>query len=146
MSDWLLHSARPNIKATITPAKIKFRDVDCDYGLNRAHSALLIDNNLAITNHIKNLLSTPIGTEDFEPGYGSNLPYRIMDPINIYSAFHIETDIIVALITWMSDRIRVILSDSYVIPLESDDGYLIQITYVNVNDSSAGLFRQEVIR
>lgn len=146
MSDWMLHSSRPNIKSTIIPAKIKFRDVDCDYGLNRSHSALLVDNNLAITNHIKNLLSTPIGTEDFEPGYGSNLPYRIMEPINIYSAFSIETDTIIAIIKWMSDRIRIVLSDSFVEPLPSEDGYLIQISYINVNDETTGLFKQEVIR
>lgn len=146
MSDWLLHSERPNVKAAITPAKIIFRDVDCDYGISRNHSDLLIDNNLAITNHIKNLLSTPIGTEDFEPGYGSNLPYRIMDPVNIYSAFNIETDTIIALLTWMGDRIQVILSDSFVTPLDSGEGYLIQITYVNVIDNNYGTFRQEVVR
>lgn len=146
MSDWLLHGERPNVKATIHPAKLKFRDVDCDYGLNRKHSSLLVDNNLAVINHIKNLLSTPVGTEDFEPTYGSNLPYRIMDPVNIYSAFNIETDVIVALITWMSDRIRIILSDSFITPLDSGDGYLIQITYVNINDGVSGVFKQEVVR
>jgi len=146
MAEWLLHSQRPNVKAAIQPAKLRFSDVDCDYGISRKHSDLLVDNNLAITNHIKNLLSTPIGTEDFEPGYGSNLPYRIMDPVNIYSAFNIETDTIVALMTWMSDRIFVILSDTFVTPLDSGDGYLIQITYVNIIDNATGLFRQEVVR
>lgn len=146
MTDWLLHSERPNIKAAITPAKILFRDVDCDYGLNYKHNSLLIDNDDAITNHIKNLLSTPVGTEEFEPNYGSNLPYRIMDPVNIYSAFNIETDTLVALITWMSDRIRVILSGSFVTPLESNDGYLVQIAYVNLSNNKAGLFQQQVIR
>ena len=107
---------------------------------------MLVDNNDAITNHIKNLLSTPTGTEEFEPTYGSLLPYRIMDPINIYSAFNIETDTIIALITWMSDRIQVVLSHSLVVPLESMDGYLVQIAYINLFDNKAGVFRQEVVR
>lgn len=145
MSDWL-YEPRPNIKTTVNNAQIKFKDLDCDYNLYSKHNKLLIENRSAINNHIKNLLSTPKGTEEFEPDYGSDLPYRIMDTISVSTAFSIETDILLAITVWMRDRLYVVMSESYVKPLFSVDAYLINLVYVDLVYNDLGVFKTQVYK
>ena len=145
MADWL-HETRPNKKTVIPSKKIRFRDVNCDYGLAINQMQLLVDNDLAINTQIKNLLSTTYGSEDYEPTFGSSLPLRIMEPINLVSAYLIERDTIGAISTWMNDRIRLVLKGAFVVPLYDEEGYNIELPYVRVSDERFTVFSFDVLR
>lgn len=145
MSDWL-HQTRPNVRQAPAPISIKFRDIDCDYRTTAKNNALLIDNDAAIRNQIRNLLSTPTGTEDFEPGYGSDLPYRIMEPISSVTAFFIEQDIILSINNWMRNIIRIVVPGATVTPLPSEDGYHIDLPYIRNYDSKSSTYAFDVLR
>lgn len=145
MVDWL-HEIRPNKKAVIPSKKITFRDLNCDYLLNHSQNKLMLDNNLAVRNQIKNLLSTTVGTEDFEPNYGSNIPYRIMEPISKFTAHLLKMDTIIAIQDWMSDRVRVHMSGAAVVPLASEDGYNINLPYNLILDDSFSIFNFDILR
>lgn len=144
MADWL-HEARPNKRMAPAPATIRFRDIDSDYGLGIKNNSLLVDNDLAIRTQVRNLLSTPTGTEDNEPLYGSRLPYRIMETISPVNAFLIEHDTLLALNRWMRDRMRVVAGYS-VLPLDSEDGYHIELPYVKISDNRFSTYVFDVLR
>lgn len=74
-----------------------------------------------------NILSTPLGSEPFEPEYGSLLPYRLFEPINQRTAWMIENDTIIALTRWMRGRLHIPREQCFVRPIENEDGYYIQL-------------------
>lgn len=145
MSDWL-YSPRPNRKIISQPARVRFRDIDCDYKVYPTHNKIIVDNDAALHNQIKNLLSTPLESEDFESGYGSNLPYRIMEPISPLMSYLMEMDTIVALSTWMSDRLRVVIPGAQIEPLYDDDGYHIELPYIKIGSNEFNVFKVDILR
>lgn len=145
MADWL-HQTRPNKRSVVTPAKIRFRDVNCDYRMDSKQTQLIVDNHLAIRNQLKNLLSTPVGSEDFEPTYGSDLPLRIMEPITALTGYLIETDTLIAISRWMRDRIRLVLPGASVTPLVDEEGYNITLPYILIADNQFSVFSFDVLR
>jgi len=145
MADWL-YSSRPNRKIAVQPSRIRFRDVDCDYKVYATHNKLIIDNDPALHNQIKNLLSTPTDSEDFEPRFGSNLPYRILEPISPLMSYLIEMDTIVAISMWMSDRLRVVIPGAKVEPLYDEDGYNVELPYIKIGSNEFNVFKVDVLR
>lgn len=145
MSDFL-YKVRPNRKSTVDPIKVRFRDLDCDFRVYSDHLDLLVNNDLAIYNQIKNLLSTPTQSEDFESSFGSNIPFRIQEPIGTLNSALLEMDTIIAISTWMSDRIRVVLPGSTVIPLTDEDGYYIELPYIKIGSNEFGVFKVDILR
>lgn len=114
--------------------KVRFRsrnpfsiDINPDYTLDT--NQLLVTGEIARRKQMMNILGTPIGSEDFEPLYGSNLPYRLFEPINDINAQFITLDTIVALDTWMRGSIRILAQGTDVIPTDSEDGYLVNINF-----------------
>jgi len=86
----------------------------------------------AVNRQITNILSTPLGSESFEPTFGSLLPYRLFQTVSPVTAWVIENDTIEALKKWMGGRITVNGPSSYVRPLYGDpdnEGYEINLTY-----------------
>ena len=106
----------------------------------------LVDDELAAKRQIDNLLGTPIGSEHMEPTYGSDLPFRIMDPINPMMAYLLETDTFLAIWKWMRDRIVLDYVNSRIVPLEIDDGYLIDLRYFIIKSSKLVTYKFEIIR
>lgn len=145
MSDWL-HQTRPNRRSVVKPNTIRFRDLNCDYLMFANQSQLIVDNHLAIRTQLKNLFSTPTGTEDFEPNFGSNLPYRIMEPISPLMGYLIETDTILAIGDWLSDRMRLVLPGASVTPLVDEEGYNVTIPYISVLDNTFSVFSTDILR
>lgn len=133
--------------------RIRFRskdpfslDINADYTLD--DQQLIIEDEKAVRGQILNLLGTPLGTEDFLPNYGSNLPYRIMEGINDTTAWLATNDTIGAINTWMRSRVRVIQPGSEVFPLDETfgEGYGINLIYEIIQSRIVSNFNVQVLR
>ena len=130
MSKWLYES-RPNV-ITAKPAKIVvFRDLNPDFTLISGENATVEEDNV-YKKQIRHLLSTPVGSEDFEPTYGSNVPYRLHEPICDLTAYLLETDTIIAFSRWL--RNKVILVNPRIIPYPENDMYVAMLPFRKVNN------------
>jgi phage baseplate assembly protein W len=110
---------------------------------------LLIYDEIAINRQISNVLGTPLGSEEFEPLFGSNLPYRIFDAITNTNAWLIRNDSIEALRRWMSGIIDINIGGSDVIPLgeeSSEDGYYVYISYTIIRNRKTALYNVPFVR
>lgn len=117
------------------------RDLNAMYGIKetllvsdatttrKLRKSILVDDELAIKIQMLNILGTPLGSEDFEPTYGSNLPFRLFEAITDTTAFLIENDTIDALRAWMRDRISIVYPGTEVIANEEEDCYIVNITH-----------------
>ena len=105
-------------------------DINSEYSVNQ--KGLIVYDTDAIKNQISNILATPLGSDHFEPTFGSNLPYRLYDPITSGTAFLIYNDTIGAVSRWMGDRIAVNQALTIVRPMDNDpdsEGYEIRMPY-----------------
>jgi len=121
-----------------------FVDVNPNFGED-ARGELLTEDQV-IKAQIRQILSTPLGTEHFEPTYGSLLPFRIMEPMNAVSAWNIENDTINAVGTWLASRITLQRQDCLVLPLEEQEGYYIQLRYLIKRLSAVATYRASMYR
>lgn len=110
-----------------TQRVLAYSDLNTGYRLDG--SGLILFNKSAINNQIGNVLATPIGSDHFEPTFGSFLPFRIHEPIDAISATLIYQDTITALETWMRSRITIKKSLAFVRPLDTEDGYVVNLPY-----------------
>ena len=124
----ILPPARYIDLAPLPKGRLFFLDVNSRYGED-GNLKVLLSEDAAIKNQVNNILSTPLGSEPFEPEFGSLLPWRIMEPISAATAWLIETDTIAAVQRWMGNRILVDRSLCYVRPLETEEGYSIYLKY-----------------
>lgn len=119
------------------------RDINALFGVQ---GPIIIDNEEAIKLQILNILGTTIGTEDFEPTYGSNLPYRLFEPISDIMSFLIEQDTISALRTWMGDRINLLYPGTEVVPYMDEDCYVVNIRYQIISSGHISDFGFKLLR
>jgi len=133
--------------------KVRFRskepfslDINADYG--QTTDSLLIEDQLAVRGQMLTILGTPLGSEEFEPSFGSNLPYRIMDPINDVNAWLCTQDTIGALRIWMGGRIKIIQPGSQIYPLDegAGDGYGINLIYEIIRSRMTTNFNFQIVR
>lgn len=136
-----------------TAGRIRFRskepfslDVNADYTLD--NNQLVVENEVAVRGQILTVLGTPLGSEDFLPGFGSNLPKRIMDPINDMNAWLCTQDTIGALRIWMKDRIHIIQPGSAIFPLDEEvgDGYGINLIYEIIKSRQVTNYNFQMLR
>lgn len=127
-----------------TRLEVYFKDINNDF--RRTSSALIVKGRSAIDGQLSNLLATPIGSEPFEPTYGSDLPLRIFEPIDRISAATIEQDTIRAVHRWMSSVITVSLANTFVIPLETEEGYRINLPYYYDHPGNMGMYEATLLR
>lgn len=120
-----------------------YRDVNNEWN---SGSPELVEDTEAVQKQIANLLGTPKGTEHYEPMYGSDLPYRIMDFIDPLRAYLVETDVFYAIWLHMRDRVQIDYTRSRVTPLETEDGYLVDLTYMILRTSTLVTYKFEVVR
>ena len=134
-------------KLSVLPAtNIYFVDINTEFD---TQNPTLLYEDSAIRSQIKNILSTPIGTEDFEPEYGSNLPFRLFEPITPVTSWLIENDTLIAVNRWMAGRISLSRNDCSVQPLEFNqglDGYYIRMRYRNVRTNVVTTWQFSVYR
>lgn len=134
-----------------TVGKVRFRtkepfslDINPDFTLDE--NQLLVEDAVAVKKQILNILGTPIGTEDFLPRYGSNLPYRLYDFINDVTAHLMYLDTVAALNTWMGNRIQILSQGTDIIPTVEEDGYQINLSYVIIRSRQTTQFQFEMLR
>jgi phage baseplate assembly protein W len=138
-NDWV-HQSRPNVKSATLAKSVIIRDVNPDYALLNNNN-ILVEDDEALRKQIRHLLSTPIGTEDFEPTYGSNLPFRLMDPIGDLTAYLMETDVILAIRKWLGNKI--LLINPRITPYVDSDFYLATLPYLKITDSTLKVYSFE---
>lgn len=90
---------------------------------------LLVTDLDAIQGQMVNILATTQGSEWFMPDYGSLLPYRLGEPMNIETAFLLEEDTALALNKWMGNHITVYMNGVIVTPYYEENYYDIEIPY-----------------
>lgn len=127
------YSDLPIITGGLTRVKklnIYYIDLNVNYTADQ--KGLIVYDTDAVKNQISNILATPLGSDDFEPTYGSNLPYRLYDPITASTAHLLYTDTISALKIWMGGRIIINQSAAFVRPIDNDpdsEGYEVRVPY-----------------
>lgn len=124
--------------------KFYFVDINSEFGIDGKREILVEED--AIKAQIRNILSTPTGSEPFEPEYGSLLPYRLFEPINVANAWNIENDTVVAIRRWMASRIEVTRQQVYVQELLPDEsagaeGYYIRMSYTITRTRAVAEYR-----
>lgn len=131
------HSDIPIVEGGLASVK----KIDVYYiDINRAYKenlkGIILYDEDVINGEIANILATPLGSDQFEPTFGSNVPYRLMDPINDITAWLLYTDTIGALNTWMVQKgvITLVNPSSYIVPIDGNpdrEGYEINMVYRN---------------
>lgn len=132
--------------AELPSTKLYFIDVNPDFGSDGKDE--LVYENDAIKVQIRNILSTPTGSEQFEPEYGSLLPWRLFEPINARTAWQIENDTLIAVNRWMAGRIKLTRQQCYVRPLDEGigDGYYISLVYTILRTKVLAEYKFSVYR
>lgn len=116
---------------------IYYSDVNSRFKLD--DQALIVYDSRAINRQIDNILSTPLGSDDFEPEFGSMLPFRLFDPITPMVSFLLRSDTIDAVGRWLGSKITMDTLNSSVDILNDDpdyEGYLVNMRYM-VNKTRA---------
>jgi phage baseplate assembly protein W len=137
---------RESNRIKYNPTKIIVYHSDINTNFQYTSSSLIVKGKSALDNQISNILSTPIGSDQFEPLYGSNLPFRLHDPINAFTASLIKQDSIEAINTWMFGVIDVDFNRSSVEELATDEGYSIIITYSTDTLGITQSFQANILR
>lgn len=109
---------------------IYFMDVNSTF--RQDNKELIIYDQDAINRQITTILSTPLRSEDFEPTFGSLLPYRLFDPIGNITAYLLRSDTIDAIGTWMKGRITMNMAQTDVSIINDNpdyEGYIITMPY-----------------
>lgn len=143
MNSWIT-PPRQNLVSVKPTREPIWRDVNNTYG--QELGSLLVDNDIAVRKRMLNLLSTPLGTDHLEPTYGSLLPWRLYEPINVFTEYLLETDTVEALARWMSREVVLIIPGVQISALDSEDGYNIVIPYMRFTDSGASAYSFDIIR
>lgn len=128
-----------------------YKDVNLDWGgLSDISGSLTVYNHDAIQQKMSNVLGIVVGEEPFEPTFGSLLPYRVFEPINIDTAFEIEFDTIIALSRQMSGEITVYNRMTSVTPLDADifngEGYEVVIGYMDKKSKTVDRYSYPAIK
>mgnify|MGYP000259125310 CR=1 FL=1 len=121
------------------PSRVNVFYSDVNANFTRNKSDLIVYEETTINLQINNVLSTPIGSDEFEPEFGSLLPFRLQDTISNRLTGMLRNDTIEALRRWLSDRITLDLSRSSVRVMNDNpdyEGYIIDISF-RVNRNSA---------
>ena len=139
--DWL-HEQRPTIPKQVHAKPVRFRDLNPDYSQDSL--PIIIEEETAIKARIRLVLSTLIGSDDFLPTFGSNLPLRLYEPITDNTAYLLELDTFIALSDWIDEI--VIGANTTFIPLSNEEGYRIDIPFIIKTSGKQVLYSFDVLR
>ncbi len=125
--------------------------VDVNSGYKQNLKGLVIYDDDVVSQQVANIFATPLGSDPFEPTFGSNVPYRLFEPINDMTAFLLYADCISALIQWMQKpgRILVNTASSFVRPINNDpdtEGYEVKMVYSIVQAKALSFFHGFIIK
>lgn len=111
----------------LTERVVHIRDVNMEIGQNT--DPLIVGDRAAILQQIMNVLGVRPGEEQFEPTFGSFLPYRLFEEVSERTAFLIRFDTIEALRTFMTSKIVVLLPQCDIKEMADGDGYSVLLAY-----------------
>jgi phage baseplate assembly protein W len=109
-----------------------YQDINGMFGVN-SHD-LVVTEARAINIQIRNVLLTPIGSEPFEPEFGSRVPFLLWDPLNAMTAWRLESQTYVALERWMP-HLQVVRRLTKVIANNSEMAFDFQIAWLLPSNS-----------
>lgn len=126
---------------------IYFSDVNGTYGQDT--KGILVYDQDAVDRQINNILSTPLGSDDFEPTFGSLIAFRIMDNITSSTAWIIRNDTVEAVRKWMGDHIEINFPNTSVRVIDDEidaEGYIIDMPYVLRYSRVLGHYTTAIVR
>lgn len=94
----------PDRAQGLTGSLVYYSDANADLGLITNALPVVTDAD-AIGQQILQVLLTPIGSEEFEPTFGSNLPFMLFEPNNAESLTNLELGARQALSKWLGSRL-----------------------------------------
>ena len=129
---------------------IYYIDINVSFRYQDLQGLIVYDEDV-VKRMVANILATPIGSDHFEPTFGSNIPYRLMDPISDKTSWLLYQDSIGALNTWLEERRIITLHKPacYVRPIDNNpdlEGYEIQMTYTIIKSSVVAQFNSFLLR
>lgn len=142
----------PIIQGGLTRVKklnVYYIDINSSYKIDT--KGIIVYDDDVVNMQIANIFATPIGSDDFEPTFGSNLPYRLFDPITDLTSYLMFNDSIGALTTWMQNPGRLVINSpaSYIRPINNDpdtEGYEIKISYALPQVPALSFFQGFILR
>lgn len=152
------YTAHPNSDLPIVPGGLNLpRKLDVFYiDVNRTfqyqdQKGLIVYDDDVVKRMVGNILSTPLGSDHFEPTFGSNLPYRLQDSITDKTAWLIYIDTIQALGIWLENQNVIALHKPacYVRPAYNNpdmEAYEIKMTYTILKTTVVSSFNSFLIR
>lgn len=127
-----LRTQHSNIRLPIS-SPVYHKDLNADWGgIGDSSGRLVVYNDEANRQKVRNILGIVKGEEHFEPDVGSLIPFRLFEPVNTDTAFEIEFDTIVAVDQQASDTLEVVHNLCTVEELDPSldaDGYLVTVSY-----------------
>ena len=85
--------------APLTPQRPRLVDVNAFYGIGSG--SILATDLSAIDGEIYNLLTTLVGSDEFEPEFGAQFLTRVFDPTDSTTASTIKFDVYLAVKRWI---------------------------------------------
>lgn len=140
--DWL-YQTRPRTQSPTIVKQIRFRDVNPDFMLD--NNDIVITEHAALRARMRHILSTVKGTELFEPEFGSLLPLRLYEPISVIMGYMLESDTVVALNRWMFGDV-IIGTNTQIVPLMEEEGYRIELPYLDRATNTAATYTFDALR
>lgn len=122
---------------SINYANASWVDVNTLYGINVQPE--LITESKAINNSLYNLFQCPIGGRPFLRDYGSMMPTLLMEPVSTLTAHLLKQVMLQAIRRW-EPRIKVDIENTILEPLETKDGYMVQVVYTILSLNVTGQF------
>ena len=116
-----------SLNSFTSKAPVFFSDINTNFMVNSA--TLIVTGKSAHDNKISNILTTPLGSDPFEPLFGSLLPFRLHEPINSFTAELIRQDSIEAINKWMFGTVSIFLNQTNVYELSTEEGYSIFLPF-----------------
>lgn len=140
--DWL-YQARPRTLSPTLVKEIRFRDINPDFTLN--NDDIILTEHKAVQAQMRHVLSTVLGSESFDPFFGSMFPLRLYEPISAITGYTLELDTYVAINRCMGGVVSVYPNVS-IVPLTQEDGYQVDLPYIINAINSANVYSFEALR
>lgn len=143
-------SQLPYVKRYLGKAQhvnVYYSDLNSRFGID--DQPLIVQDYRAINRQFDIILSTPLGSEEFEPDFGSMLPFRLFDPITPISSYLIRNDTIDALNKWLGSKITLDLATSSVEIINDNpdyEGYVVNMIYTINRTRAAATYSMAFVR
>jgi phage baseplate assembly protein W len=120
-----------------------YTDINTDW--NTRVGPVLLTDLQAVENKLLNLFRCPRGSRLHHPDFGCNLPALLHEPCDDTTAREIYIELFESLQKWMPE-VQLNMGSSFVIPLESRDGFYVSLSYEIPKLQTAGSLAFNALR